>query len=80
MILYNIPQRTGTDMPNDLLAELAQIERLDYVKQSNAANLAPVDGSASTPATTTCLPRRSTWARPAGSSSRATSSARRCAA
>jgi 4-hydroxy-tetrahydrodipicolinate synthase len=31
-------------MPNDLLAELAQIERVDYVKQSNPANLAPVDG------------------------------------
>ncbi|HEY7967312.1 MAG TPA: 4-hydroxy-tetrahydrodipicolinate synthase [Solirubrobacteraceae bacterium] len=44
VILYNIPQRTGTDMPNDLLAELAQIERVDYVKQSNPANLAPVDG------------------------------------
>src|SRR6201989_3419448 len=24
IILYNIPSRTGTDMPNDLLAELAQ--------------------------------------------------------
>jgi 4-hydroxy-tetrahydrodipicolinate synthase len=44
VILYNIPQRTGTDMPNDLLAELAQIERIDFVKQSNEANLAPVDG------------------------------------
>ncbi|MGD0196414.1 MAG: 4-hydroxy-tetrahydrodipicolinate synthase [Solirubrobacteraceae bacterium] len=46
VILYNIPQRTGTDMPNDLLAELAQIERIDYVKQANDANLAPVDGLA----------------------------------
>lgn len=44
IILYNIPQRTGTDMPNDLLAELAQIEGIDYVKQANNANLAPVDG------------------------------------
>jgi 4-hydroxy-tetrahydrodipicolinate synthase len=44
IVLYNIPQRTGTDMPNDLLAELAQIERIDYVKQANDANLAPVDG------------------------------------
>jgi 4-hydroxy-tetrahydrodipicolinate synthase len=44
VILYNIPARTGTDMPNDLLAKLAQIERIDYVKQSNADNLAPVDG------------------------------------
>jgi len=44
VILYNIPQRTGTDMPNDLLAELAQIDRIDYVKQANDDNLAPVDG------------------------------------
>ncbi len=44
VILYNIPARTATDMPNDLLAELAQIERIDYVKQANNANLAPVDG------------------------------------
>jgi 4-hydroxy-tetrahydrodipicolinate synthase len=44
VILYNIPQRTGTDMPNDLLAELAGIERIDYVKQSNENNLAPVLG------------------------------------
>ncbi len=44
VVLYNIPQRTGTDMPNDLLAELAQIERIDYVKQANNDNLALVDG------------------------------------
>ncbi len=44
VVLYNIPQRTGTDMPNDLLAELAQIERIDFVKQANDDNLAPVDG------------------------------------
>src|SRR5579862_986495 len=44
VILYNIPQRTGTDMPNDLLAQLAEIERIEYVKQSNEANLAPVAG------------------------------------
>ena len=44
VILYNIPARTGTDMPNDLLAELAQIEHVEYVKQSNEANLAPVPG------------------------------------
>lgn len=46
VILYNIPSRTGTDMPNDLLAELAQIPRIDAVKQANAANLAMVDGLA----------------------------------
>jgi 4-hydroxy-tetrahydrodipicolinate synthase len=44
VVLYNIPSRTGTDMPNDLLARLAQIERIDFVKQSNEENLAPVDG------------------------------------
>src|SRR3954470_12969787 len=30
VVLYNIPSRTATDMPNDLLAELAQIDRVDY--------------------------------------------------
>lgn len=44
VVLYNIPSRTATDMPNDLLAELAQIEHIDYVKQANDDNLAPVDG------------------------------------
>jgi 4-hydroxy-tetrahydrodipicolinate synthase len=44
IVLYNIPQRTGSDMPNDLLAELAQLENISAVKQANAANLAKVDG------------------------------------
>ena len=44
IILYNIPQRTGVDMPNDLLAELAQIDGIEGVKQANADNLALVDG------------------------------------
>jgi 4-hydroxy-tetrahydrodipicolinate synthase len=44
VVLYNIPGRTALDMPNDLLAELAQIERIDYVKQANPDNLAKVDG------------------------------------
>ena len=44
VVLYNIPSRCVVDLPNDLLAELAQIERIDYVKQANNANLAPVDG------------------------------------
>ena len=44
IVLYNIPQRTGSDMPNDLLAELAQLENIVAVKQANAANLAQVDG------------------------------------
>jgi 4-hydroxy-tetrahydrodipicolinate synthase len=44
IVLYNIPQRTGSDMPNDLLAELAQLEHVVAVKQSNPANLAKIDG------------------------------------
>jgi 4-hydroxy-tetrahydrodipicolinate synthase len=44
IVLYNIPQRTGSDMPNDLLAELAQLDNIVAVKQANAANLAKVDG------------------------------------
>jgi 4-hydroxy-tetrahydrodipicolinate synthase len=44
VVLYNIPSRTSLDLPNELLAELAQIERIDYVKQANDANLGPVDG------------------------------------
>jgi 4-hydroxy-tetrahydrodipicolinate synthase len=44
VILYNIPSRTATDMPNDLLAELAQLDHVEYVKQANDENLAPVDG------------------------------------
>lgn len=44
ILLYNIPTRTGTDMPNDLLAELAQIEHVEGVKQANNDNLALVDG------------------------------------
>lgn len=44
IVLYNIPQRTGSDMPNDLLAELAQLDHVSAVKQANNANLALVDG------------------------------------
>jgi 4-hydroxy-tetrahydrodipicolinate synthase len=44
VILYNIPSRVVLDLPNDFLAELAQIEHIDYVKQANNANLALVDG------------------------------------
>lgn len=44
IVLYNIPQRTGSDMPNDLLAELAQLDHVCAVKQANNENLALVDG------------------------------------
>lgn len=44
VLLYNIPQRTGTNMPPDLLAELAQIEHVDGLKQANDDELQPIDG------------------------------------
>ncbi len=44
IVLYNIPQRTGSDLPNDLLAELAQLDHIEGVKQANNDNLAAVDG------------------------------------
>jgi 4-hydroxy-tetrahydrodipicolinate synthase len=44
VFLYNIPSRTALDIPNDLLAELAQIEHIDYVKQANDDSLALIDG------------------------------------
>ena len=44
IVLYNIPGRTATNMPPDLLAELAQIEHVSAVKQANGEELAPVDG------------------------------------
>jgi 4-hydroxy-tetrahydrodipicolinate synthase len=44
IVLYNIPQRTGSDMPNDLLAELGQLDNIFAVKQANADNLAKIDG------------------------------------
>jgi 4-hydroxy-tetrahydrodipicolinate synthase len=44
MLVYNIPGRTATNMPPDLLAELAQIEHIDGVKQANADELQQIDG------------------------------------
>lgn len=44
ILLYNIPQRTGSDMPNDLVAELGQLDHIVGVKQANPDNLAPIDG------------------------------------
>jgi 4-hydroxy-tetrahydrodipicolinate synthase len=46
VLLYNIPGRTATNMPPDLLEELAQIEGIDGVKQANADELRPIDGLA----------------------------------
>jgi 4-hydroxy-tetrahydrodipicolinate synthase len=44
IVLYNIPQRTSSNLPKDLLAELAQLDHIEYVKQADNDNLAPVDG------------------------------------
>jgi len=46
VLLYNIPGRTATNMPPDLLEELAQIDGIDGVKQANADELGPIDGLA----------------------------------
>jgi 4-hydroxy-tetrahydrodipicolinate synthase len=45
-LLYNIPSRTGTNMGPELLAQLAQIEHVEGVKQANAAELQLIDGLA----------------------------------
>ncbi len=44
ILLYNIPQRTASDLSNELLAELAQLENIQGVKQANPENLARIDG------------------------------------
>ena len=44
VIVYNIPGRCVIDIPNDLLAELAQIENVSAVKQARFEDIAPIDG------------------------------------
>jgi 4-hydroxy-tetrahydrodipicolinate synthase len=44
VIVYNIPSRCVVDVPNDLLAELAQIDNIAGVKQARPDDLAPIDG------------------------------------
>jgi 4-hydroxy-tetrahydrodipicolinate synthase len=44
ILVYNIPGRTATNMPPDLLAELAQIDGIAGVKQANDDDLQPIDG------------------------------------
>jgi 4-hydroxy-tetrahydrodipicolinate synthase len=46
VVLYNIPARTGIDLPNDLLAELGQVENIVAVKQARAEGCQPIDGLA----------------------------------
>jgi 4-hydroxy-tetrahydrodipicolinate synthase len=43
-LLYNIPSRTGTNIPPELLAELAQIDGITGVKQANPDELQPIEG------------------------------------
>lgn len=44
LIAYNIPSRTGINMPPELLAEMAEIPELVAVKQANDDDLGPIDG------------------------------------
>lgn len=44
VLLYNIPGRTATNIGPDLLAELAQIDGIEGVKQANPDELQPIDG------------------------------------
>jgi 4-hydroxy-tetrahydrodipicolinate synthase len=46
VIVYNIPARTAVNMGPELLAELAQIDGIDGVKQSNNDELRLIDGLA----------------------------------
>jgi 4-hydroxy-tetrahydrodipicolinate synthase len=46
VVLYNIPGRTATNMPPELLAELAQIDGIVGVKQANSGELQLIDGLA----------------------------------
>jgi 4-hydroxy-tetrahydrodipicolinate synthase len=46
VVIYNIPGRTAVNMPPDLLAELAQIDGIEAVKQANSDELQPIDGLA----------------------------------
>src|SRR4051794_22229877 len=46
VVLYNIPGRTAVNMPPGLLAELAQIDGVEGLKQSNEDELQLIDGLA----------------------------------
>jgi 4-hydroxy-tetrahydrodipicolinate synthase len=46
VIVYNIPSRAALNLPPDLLAELAQIDGIEAVKQANSDELRPIDGMA----------------------------------
>lgn len=44
LIVYNIPSRSGVNIPPDLLRELAQIDEVKAVKQANDDELGPIEG------------------------------------
>jgi 4-hydroxy-tetrahydrodipicolinate synthase len=44
VLVYNVPSRTASNMGPELLAELAQIEGIDGLKQSNNDELQLIDG------------------------------------
>jgi 4-hydroxy-tetrahydrodipicolinate synthase len=44
IVVYNIPSRTVTDIPNDLLAELAEIDNVVAVKQARYEDMKPIEG------------------------------------
>ncbi len=44
LIVYNIPSRSVIDMPNDLLAELGEIDNVVAVKQSRYEDVEPIEG------------------------------------
>lgn len=44
VIVYNIPSRTTVNLPPDFLADLAQIDGIEGLKQSNHDELGPIDG------------------------------------
>jgi 4-hydroxy-tetrahydrodipicolinate synthase len=44
IVVYNIPSRSVIDIPNDLLAELAEIENVVAVKQARYDDMQKIDG------------------------------------
>src|SRR5947209_12844841 len=44
VIVYNIPSRCVVDIPNDLLRELGQIDRVNAVKQARSENVEQIEG------------------------------------
>ncbi len=80
IMLYNIPSRTGTNIGPALLAELAQIDGIEAVKQANADELRQIEGLQLYAGDDSSLARTLDIGGAGGSASAATSSARRCTA